>query len=98
MNDLTFHEISRIIWKIHEKDTKMGTTSLHKFSSQANPEVLETLKDIANAEGRKLHAVLDEAFRDYLSKKGALKPSQKAMTHFAKSLQEFDALYQDLAK
>ena len=76
----------------------MGTHSLNKFSSQANPEVLETLREIADSEGRKLHAVLDEAFRDYLIKKGAFKPKEKVMTHFAKSLQEFEALYQDLAK
>ena len=41
---------------------------------------------------------MDEAFRDYLSKKGAIKPSQKVLTHFAQSLHEFEALYQDLAK
>ena len=76
----------------------MGTSSRNKFSSQANPEVLETLREIADSEGRKLHAILDEAFRDYLVKKGALKPKAKVMTHFAKSIEEFDALYQDLAK
>lgn len=54
----------------------MGTRSLNKFSSQANPEVLETLREIADSEGRKLHAVLDEAFRDYLIKKGALLPRE----------------------
>ena len=83
---------------IHEKDIDMNTTVLNKFSSQANPEILDTLRKIADAEGRKLHAVMDEAFRDYLSKKGAIKPSQKVLTHFAQSLHEFEALYQDLAK
>ena len=54
----------------------MRALPLSKFSSQANPEVLNTLREIAEAEGRKFHAVLDEAFRDYLSKKGAIAPSQ----------------------
>ncbi|TSA58498.1 MAG: hypothetical protein D4R39_00395 [Methylophilaceae bacterium] len=76
----------------------MRTSQLSKFSSQANPEVLNTLREIAGAEGRKFHAVLDEAFRDYLSKKGAVAPSQKVMTHFAQSLHEFETLYQALAK
>lgn len=76
----------------------MSTPKLSKFSSQANPEVLNTLREIAGLEGRKFHAVLDEAFRDYLSKKGALAPSQKVMSHFAQSLHEFEALYQELAK
>ena len=76
----------------------MRALPLSKFSSQANPEVLNILHEIAEAEGRKFHAVLDEAFRDYLSKKGAVAPSQKAMTHFAQSLHEFEELYQTLAK
>ena len=76
----------------------MRALPLSKFSSQANPEVLNTLREIAEAEGRKFHAVLDEAFRDYLSKKGAVAPSQKVMTHFAQSLHEFEELYQTLAK
>ena len=76
----------------------MRALPLSKFSSQANPEVLNTLREIAKAEGRKFHAVLDEAFRDYLSKKGAVAPSQKVMTHFAQSLHEFEELYQTLAK
>ncbi|MBA0903259.1 MAG: hypothetical protein ITD32_02645 [Candidatus Nitrotoga sp.] len=76
----------------------MGAVNLSKFSSQANPETLNTLREIASAEGRKFHAVLDEAFRDYLSKKGMVKPSQKVMPHFARSLHEFDELYKQLAK
>lgn len=80
------------------KEIFLDTTTLNKFSSQAHPEVLNTLRKIADAEGRKLHAVMDEAFRDYLSKKGAIKPSKKVLTHFAQSLHEFEGLYQDLAK
>ena len=48
----------------------MSALNLSKFSSWANPEILTILHQIANAEGRQSHAVLDEAFRDYLSKKG----------------------------
>ena len=76
----------------------MASTQLTKFSSQANPEVLNRLREIAELEGRKFHAVLDEAFRDYLNKKGAIQPSQKVLTSFAQSLKEFEALYQELAK
>ena len=76
----------------------MGTLNLSKFSSQANPEILNALHQIADAEGRKFHAVLDEAFRDYLSKKGIAINSRKVMSHFAQSLQEFEELYKELAK
>ena len=57
----------------------MGNLNLSKFSSQASPDVLNGLHQIADAEGRKFHAVLDEAFRDYLNKKGFSINSRIAM-------------------
>ena len=76
----------------------MGTLNLSKFSSQANPEILNILHQIADDEGRKFHSVLDEAFRDYLNKKGVSFTNYKVMSQFAQSLQEFDELYKELAK
>ena len=76
----------------------MRTLILSKFSSQANPEILNSLHQIADDEGRKFHSVLDEAFRDYLNKKGISIDSRKVMTNFAQSLREFEELYKDLAK
>ncbi len=76
----------------------MGTIHLSKFSSQANPEVLNTLRQIADIEGRKFHAVLDEAFRDFLMKKGVPTPNRQVMASFAQSLHEFEDLYKELAK
>jgi len=76
----------------------MGTILLSKFSSQANPEILNILHQIADIEGKKFHAVLDEAFRDYLSKKGVSTPNRQVMASFAKSLHEFEDLYKELAK
>jgi len=40
-----------------------------RFLSQANPEILLALHQISDIEGRKLHVVPDEAFRDFLNKK-----------------------------
>lgn len=76
----------------------MGNILLSKFSSQANPEILNTLRQIAEVEGKKFHAVLDEAFRDFLNKKGASTPNRQVMTSFAQSLHEFEGLYKELAK
>jgi hypothetical protein len=56
------------------------------------------LRQIADIEGRKFHAVLDEAFRDYLTKKGASTPDRQVMASFAQSLHEFEDLYKELAK
>lgn len=74
------------------------TNQLSKFSSQANPEILNTLRQIADVEGRKFHSVLDEAFRDFLLKKGVSTPNRQVMASFAQSLQEFEDLYKELAK
>jgi hypothetical protein len=76
----------------------MGSILLSKFSSQANPEILNTLRQIAEVEGKKFHAVLDEAFRDFLNKKGALSPERQVIASFAQSLHEFEDLYKELAK
>ena len=76
----------------------MPNQQLSKFSSQASPEILNAMKELAQREGRKMHSILDEALSDYLVKKGVLKSKGNAMNHFALSLNQFDALYQKLAK
>ena len=45
----------------------MTTTVREKFSSQAAPEVLAALRQIAENQGRQFQAVLDEALRDYIA-------------------------------
>ena len=54
----------------------MTTPTREKFSSQAAPEVLAALRQIAENQGRQFHAVLDEALRDYIyrQQKGAPSP------------------------
>ena len=76
----------------------MPIQTLVKFSSQASPEVLDALKIVAEREGRKLHAVLDEAFQDYLHKKSSSAPRREVIQALASSMQEFDLLYKALAK
>ena len=76
----------------------MPNQQLSKFSSQASPEILNAMKELAQREGRKMHSILDEALSDYLVKKGVLKPKGNAMNNFTQSLNQFDALYQKLAK
>jgi hypothetical protein len=45
------------------------TTALReKFSSQASPEVLAALRQIAESQGRQFQAVLDEAMQDYIDR------------------------------
>ena len=69
-----------------------------KFSSQAAPEVLAALREIAEREGRQFQAVLDEALRDYIDRRRKEQTRRHVMTSFAESVKEFDALYRELAK
>lgn len=91
---MVYHEPSRFIMT----EYLMGTTSKEKFSSQAAPEVLAALREIAEAQGRQFQAVLDEALRDYIDRQQSERPRRHVMASFAGSLEEFDSLYRELAK
>jgi protein-disulfide isomerase-like protein with CxxC motif len=91
---LLYHETSRYIMK----DGNMTTPTREKFSSQAAPEVLAALRQIAENQGRQFQAVLDEALRDYIDRQQKERPRRHVMASFASSLEEFDSLYRELAK
>ncbi|MGH8336141.1 MAG: hypothetical protein ACRETL_04800 [Gammaproteobacteria bacterium] len=74
----------------------MGT--LRKFSSQAEPEVLDGLQEIAAREGRQLQAVLGDAMREYLARQRQQAPRRNVLEAFQESLEERDELYRSLAK
>ena len=76
----------------------MSTATREKFSSQAAPEVLAALREIAQQQGRQFQAVLDDALRDYIDRKQSERPRRHVMASFATSLDEFDSLYRELAK
>ncbi len=76
----------------------MSTTIRQKFSSQAAPEVLAALREIAEQQGRQFQAVLDEALRDYIERQQKEHPRRHVMASFASSIDEFDRLYRELAK
>lgn len=73
-------------------------SALRKFSSQADPEVLAGLQDIASREGRQFQAVIGDAMREYLARKRQQAPRRNVLEAFQESLQERDELYRSLAK
>lgn len=73
-------------------------SALRKFSSQAEPEVLEGLQELAAREGRQFQAVLGEAMRDYLTRKRQQSARRSVLEAFQDSLNERDELYRSLAK
>jgi hypothetical protein len=72
--------------------------NLRKFSSQADPKVLEGLRKIAAREGRQFQAVLGDAMRAYLLHKRQQTPRRDILEAFQDSLKERDELYRSLAK
>ena len=73
-------------------------STLRKFSSQADPKVLEALQEIAAREGRQFQAVLGDAMRDYLAQKRHNAPRRSVIEAFQESLKGRDELYRSLAK
>ena len=72
--------------------------ALRKYSSQAEPEILEAMQAIADREGRQLQAVLGDAMREYLARKQQQAPRRSVLEAFKQSLSERDELYRSLAK
>jgi hypothetical protein len=73
-------------------------SALRKFSSQAEPEILEAMQQIAAQEGRQFQAVLGDAMREYLARKRQQAPRRNVLEAFQQSLEERDELYRSLAK
>lgn len=69
-----------------------------KFASQADAEVLAQLRALAEADGRQLQALIDEALRDYLDKRRSGRARPKVMEALRDSMKTHDALYRELAK
>jgi predicted SpoU family rRNA methylase len=69
-----------------------------KFASQADAQVLDSLKEIAKREGRQFQALLDEALRDYIEKKQTGKARKHVLAAYEESVVKFDTLYAELAK
>jgi hypothetical protein len=80
----------------------MQTTSEHikkvKFATQADPELLTTLRKIAGDEGRQLQSLVDEALREYVERKQGNAPRRHVVQALQASMGQFDALYQELSK
>ncbi len=69
-----------------------------KFSSQASADLLKAMRHMAEVEGRQFQALLDEAMREYLERKEKSTPRKHVLEALAQSIEEFDSLYEKLAK
>ncbi len=76
----------------------MVTTTREKFSSQASPDLLAALRQVARDEGRHFQAVLEDAMQGYLEGKARERVRPEVMAHFQASLERNRRLGELLAK
>ena len=69
-----------------------------KFSSQASPELLAAVREIAREEGRHFQAVLEEAMREYIENRSKEKLRASVMAHFQASVEKNRRLGELLAR
>ena len=69
-----------------------------KFSSQAHPELLEGMREIARREGRHFQAVLEDAMSAYIESKDHERVRPAVMDHFYASLERNRRLGELLGK
>ena len=73
-------------------------TTREKFSSQAAPELLAAMRDVARTEGRHFQAVLEDAMQQYLESREQRKVRPEVMAHYRASVEKNRRLYELLAK
>ncbi len=69
-----------------------------KFSSQAAPELLAAMRQVAQDEGRHFQTVLEDAMKGYFESKAPPKVRPEVMAHFRASLERNRRLYELLAQ
>ena len=72
--------------------------TMQKFSSQARPELLKEVRELAATEGRQFQAVLDEALADWVARKKGEAPRPEVIGHVKASIARHRTLYEELAK
>ena len=69
-----------------------------KFSSQASPDLLEGMREIARKEGRQFQVVLEDAMSAYIESKQQERVRPDTMAHFYASLERNRRLIELLGK
>lgn len=76
----------------------MAAQTREKFATQVNSEILSTVRSLAQAEGRQLQALIDEALADLIEKRKQGKPRTNVMAAYQASHEKFGPLYKKLAE
>ncbi len=69
-----------------------------EFSSQAKPELLASMREIARSDGRHFQAVLEDAMASYIERRARHRIRPDVMAHYRASLERNRLLYRLLAR
>jgi len=69
-----------------------------KFATQVNPEILSAVRTLAEAQGRQLQSLVDEALTDLIEKHKNAQPRPHVMGTYFASHEKYGPLYKKLAK
>ena len=69
-----------------------------KFSTQAPPDLLHEMHEIAHKDGRYFQAVLEDAMREYVESRTRETPRPSVLAHFQASVERNRRLGELLAK
>ena len=69
-----------------------------KFSSQASPELLSKMREIARTDGRHFQSVLEDAMSDYIESRERQKVRPDVMAHYRASVEKNRRLAELLAQ
>ena len=69
-----------------------------RFSSEAPPELLAAIREIARKEGRHFQAVLEDAMQEYVESRERQKVRSEVMAHFRASVERHRLLGELLAQ
>ena len=71
-----------------------------KFATQVESALLESVRNLAKAEGRQIQAVVEDALREHLDAKKSTKGRgrEQVMAAYLESTERFSGLYEKLAE
>ena len=69
-----------------------------KFATQVTPEILAEVRALAQAEGRQLQALVDEALADLIERRKKTKARTHVLSAYGTSHEAYADLYRNLAK
>jgi hypothetical protein len=76
----------------------MAAPAREEFATQIDPEILATVRTIAQEEGRQVQTLIDEALADLIEKRKNSRPRANVMAAYMGSHERYGDLYKKLAK